>query len=157
MDDMVLLCDVDHGLVHELELGMTRRDGRLVVLTPDGRRIWGAADAAFTGGVGGLDTEPFVGVHPIGDTVARRPAVHSLAPAAGTVEEANTRMEPADGSGADAMRLLPFPGGAPPLADAMHAKWERVNMDYVVGVLMGNRDLERRLAAEAKGTFSLAA
>ena len=50
---MVLLCDVDHGLVHDLDLGMTRRNGKLVVLTPDGRRVWGAADAAFAEGVDG--------------------------------------------------------------------------------------------------------
>jgi hypothetical protein len=30
-------------------------------------------------------------------------------------------------------------------------------MRYVVGVLMGNRDLERRLAAEARGELALAA
>ena len=59
--------------------------------------------------------------------------------------------------GAETITRLLFPAGAPPLPDAMHVNGERMNMAYVVGVLMGNRDLERRLAAEAKGEFSLAA
>jgi hypothetical protein len=46
---MVLLCDVDHGLVHDRDLAVGRRSGRLVVTTPDGQRVWGAADTAFTG------------------------------------------------------------------------------------------------------------
>jgi hypothetical protein len=55
------------------------------------------------------------------------------------------------------MTRVLFPAGSPPLPEAMRANGERMNMAYVVGVLMGNRDLERRLAAEAKGEFSLAA
>ena len=42
-------------------------------------------------------------------------------------------------------------------ADAMHVNGQRMNVAYVVGVLMGNRDLERRLAAEAGGEPALAA
>src|SRR3954462_9864084 len=38
IDNLVLLCDADHGLAHELNLVMTRRDGRLIVTAPDGRR-----------------------------------------------------------------------------------------------------------------------
>ncbi|SNS65813.1 hypothetical protein SAMN06893096_10688 [Geodermatophilus pulveris] len=37
----MLLCDVDHGLAHDLDLVMARRNGRLVVTAPDGRRVWG--------------------------------------------------------------------------------------------------------------------
>ncbi|SHN75063.1 HNH endonuclease [Geodermatophilus obscurus] len=48
--NMVLLCDVDHGLAHDLDLIMSRRDGRLVITAPDGRWVWGTADAAFTRG-----------------------------------------------------------------------------------------------------------
>jgi hypothetical protein len=33
----------------------------------------------------------------------------------------------------------------------MKANGERADIRYVVGVLMGNRDLVRRLAAEAEG------
>jgi hypothetical protein len=42
-----------------------------------------------------------------------------------------------------------FPTGEPPLPDEMPTGGERMDLRYVVGVLMGNRDLVRRLAAEA--------
>jgi hypothetical protein len=79
--NLVLLCDADHGLVHDHDLVLSRQDGRLVVLAPDGQHVWGTADAAFTGGLTGLDRtveradgrEPFVGVHPIDEVVGRRP------------------------------------------------------------------------------------
>ena len=41
-----------------------------------------------------------------------------------------------------------FPDGEPALPAAMHVNGERMDVRYVVGVLMGNRDLARRLAAE---------
>jgi hypothetical protein len=41
-----------------------------------------------------------------------------------------------------------FPGGEPVLAEVMPVGGERMDVRYVVGVLMGNRDLARRLAAE---------
>lgn len=44
-----------------------------------------------------------------------------------------------------------FPDGEPTLPDAMAANGERMDVRYVVGVLMGNRDLVRRLRAEADG------
>jgi hypothetical protein len=47
------LCDVDHGLVHDEELVMTRRGRELVVHDRHGRRIWGPADEAFTAGAPG--------------------------------------------------------------------------------------------------------
>ena len=86
--NLVLLCDADHGLAHDHDLVMTRTNSRLLVTTPDGRHVWGTADAAFTTGLTGLtdqpdpsgrtspagpdaaDTrpstaDPFTGVHPI--------------------------------------------------------------------------------------------
>jgi len=47
----VLLCDVDHGLVHEHGLVMSRQHGELVVHDAGGRRVWGPADPAFTSGL----------------------------------------------------------------------------------------------------------
>jgi hypothetical protein len=81
---LVLLCDRDHGLVHDLDLVMSRRDGVLFVTAPDGRRVWGAADAAFPGGLAGLsaactDDEAFIGVHPVDTAVGRRPAAPASA------------------------------------------------------------------------------
>jgi hypothetical protein len=52
---MVLLCDVDHGLVHDEGLVLVRRGRELVVHDRAGRRIWGPADPAFGTG---LATEP---------------------------------------------------------------------------------------------------
>ncbi len=156
VDDMVLLCDVDHGLVHDHDLVMTRRAGSLIVLTPDGRRIWGAADAAFTGGFSGAEAEPFVGVHPIDEIVGRRPAGPDPATAAESVETFPWDRREVGAGAEEVIRLL-FPAGTPPLPDAMPVNGERMNLAYVVGVLMGNRDLQRRLAAEARGDFSLAA
>jgi uncharacterized protein DUF222/HNH endonuclease len=95
LDNLVLLCDTDHGLVHDLDLVVARVDGRLVVTTPDGRHVWGTADAAFHAGLPGLDdrrtpdvtdgharvagaepttADPFTGVHPIDVEAGRRPA-----------------------------------------------------------------------------------
>jgi hypothetical protein len=42
-----------------------------------------------------------------------------------------------------------FPTGEPALPDEMPTGGERMDLRYVIGVLMGNRDLVRRLAAEA--------
>ena len=83
VDSMVLLCDVDHGLVHEHDLVVSRRDGRLVVTDADGHRVWGGADAAFATGLRGSPPDPrsgedpYAGVHPIDETVGRRPAAPS--------------------------------------------------------------------------------
>jgi hypothetical protein len=83
--NLVLLCDVDHGLAHDLGLVVARAAGRLVVTAPDGRHVWGTADAAFRAGPAGLDAEaasdeqypttadPFTGVHPVDVEVSRRP------------------------------------------------------------------------------------
>ncbi|SNS98960.1 protein of unknown function [Geodermatophilus pulveris] len=86
--NLVLLRDVDHGLAHDLDLVIARVDGRLVVTTPDGRHVWGAADAAFHAGTDRVDAplgtesatsrpataDPWTGVHPIDTAVGRRPA-----------------------------------------------------------------------------------
>ena len=143
---MVLLCDVDHGLAHDLDLVITRREGRLVVTAPDGSRVWGTADAAFHGGVVGLsgevDDRRFAGVQPLDTTVGCRPAA-TPAPVA-------TQAPDEPGSTASISRLL-FPDLSPDLPDAMQVNGEPMDLAYVVGVLLGNRDLERRLAAENAG------
>ena len=189
LDNLVLLCDVDHGLVHDEDLVMSRREGRLIVTAPDGRRVWGTADAAFTAGLDGLDeleSQPrhaaeqarFAGVHPLDRTVGRRP---SPAPVAATAQPrpggargphrgrraatrpgnrnrqraSSTRFRGDDStarprtSDTASISATLFPAGEPPLPDAPHVNGERMDLRYVVGVLMGNRDLIRRTAAEA--------
>jgi hypothetical protein len=85
LNNLVLLCDVDHGLAHDENLVMARRDGRLIVTAPDGRRVWGAPDAAFTTGLPGLHGpdgvqtdpnaggDPYAGIQPLDHTPGRRP------------------------------------------------------------------------------------
>ena len=46
VSNMVLLCDVDHGLVHDLDLRLSRPGGRLVAAAPDGQHLWQARDDA---------------------------------------------------------------------------------------------------------------
>nr|WP_204262185.1 HNH endonuclease signature motif containing protein [Blastococcus saxobsidens] len=169
LDNLVLLCDVDHGLVHDLDLVLTRRDGRLIALAPDGRRVWGAADAAFAGGLGGVvlrpddvgdapagSAEPFAGIHPIDEPAGRRPGA---GPVRWQPESATASASaPAHGEFpiGDLESLL-FPDGSPVLPEGMHVNGERMDLAWVVGVLMGNRDLRRRLAAEARGGPALVA
>jgi uncharacterized protein DUF222/HNH endonuclease len=144
--NMVLLCDTDHGLAHDLELVMTRRAGHLVVTAPDGRRVWGAADAAFHEGVAGLGgavvDERFAGVQPLDTAVERRPT--AARPPVGTA------VPTAAETPASITRLL-FPDRQPELPDAVHVNGEPMDLAYVVGVLLANRDLERRLAEENAG------
>lgn len=154
LDNLVLLCDVDHGLVHDDDLVMHRRGGRLVVVTPDGRRVWGAGDAAFVGGLAGLpgsagSTDDFVGVQPIDELAARRPASaaaprHGSGPGTGPPTAAGSPW-------AGDLAALLFPDGHPELPDGMHVNGERMDLDHVVWVLLHQRDLQRRLAAEARG------
>jgi hypothetical protein len=191
LPNLVLLCDADHGAVHDVDLVMTRRDGRLVVTAPDGRRVWGPADAAFTTGLPHLAGRPeqdtadtpdlFVGVSPIDQQPARRPGTPpapaaSRAPGRGRRRPAGT----APGGRRPAARR-PAGTGTPSgpgrhvrerrpasattaatgtvdgilasiseadLPDAMYVNGERIDLRYVVGVLMGHRDFVRRLEAE---------
>jgi hypothetical protein len=41
-----------------------------------------------------------------------------------------------------------FPDGEPALADSLQERYDRMDLRHAIGVLMGNRDLTRRLAAE---------
>ncbi|MCZ2837907.1 HNH endonuclease signature motif containing protein [Modestobacter sp. VKM Ac-2985] len=49
VSNLVLLCDVDHGLVHDHDLALSRRGGRLVAVTPDGGRPWSDTGERFRG------------------------------------------------------------------------------------------------------------
>jgi hypothetical protein len=40
VSNMVLLCDVDHGLVHDHDLVLSRPGGRLLAVAADGQRLW---------------------------------------------------------------------------------------------------------------------
>jgi hypothetical protein len=159
LTNLVLLCDRDHGLVHDLDLVMARRNGVLFVTAPDGRRVWGAADAAFPGGLAALgapcapDDDALVGVHPVDTAAGRRPAPGRSGRApAGRSDRATrpgaARRGPRARPGVTPIGTTLFPGGEPPLPDAMTVNGERMDVRYVVGVLMGNRDLVRRLTAE---------
>jgi hypothetical protein len=191
--NLVLLCDRDHGVVHELDLIMSRSDGRLVVTAADGRRVWGPADAAFAGGLAGLEAASvpgqarIAGVDPIGTGPAedrsskpplrarsrrlRRssPTRTHAGPTPAHPSAASSRPGPHRPRGSNPVRSAArnprprvtrpevpvgatlFPAGEPQLPDAMPTGGERMDVRYVVGVLMGNRDLVRRLAAEAAG------
>lgn len=159
--DMVLLCDTDHGLVHDEDLVLSRRDGRLTALTRDGRRVWGRPDAEFAAGVAGLpgraegagtaDQLPaaFTGVHPIDQVRARRPAdvpAGTPRPAAAT----GHATDPEPVGSATIARLL-FPGTPPELPDAMHVNGERMDLELTVWALLQHRDLARRLERENSG------
>jgi hypothetical protein len=72
VSNMVLLCDVDHGLVHDLDLVLARPSGVLVATSPDGQRVWAPAGpdralslvpARFRGTAGdvGPDQDPVLG------------------------------------------------------------------------------------------------
>ncbi|WP_236825456.1 MULTISPECIES: HNH endonuclease signature motif containing protein [unclassified Blastococcus] len=198
--DMVLLCDVDHGLVHERGLVMSRQEGRLVVTTPEGQRVWGTADAAFTGGLHGAPPDPargddpYAGVAPIDTTVGRRPADapaperktrrspgapghrrrsparpdRGAGPTSSRSDRGRRRPGRSPGHGrvgaspATTRSRLPlstatarldrvlFPEGPPDLPAAGPAPYERLDMHWAIGVLMGNRDLLRRLDAEGR-------
>jgi hypothetical protein len=200
--NLVLLCDADHGLVHDHHLVLSRHNGRLVVLTPDGRRIWGTADAAFTLGLAGADAEetadtdgrtPFVGVHPVDDVVGRRstdagpvsqdsdnvrrlgrvlrrrpsqrhrpgprrpgerPSERHTAAPLGHPDRAgrpaNRRpghlkaLRPAATAepvreAARLSRVL-FPGGEPTLPDRLQERYDRMDLRYAIGVLMGTEN-----------------
>jgi hypothetical protein len=204
--NLVLLCDTDHGLVHDHDLVLSRSNGQLVVRTPDGRHIWGTADAAFSTGLSGVashptaeragDTDAFIGIHPIDTVIGRRPtgappleqsesvsppgralrrrssptpragsprrrerrAAVAVAHAGRAGHSANRRsgrlafgaaspVGPARET-ARVSRVL-FPDGEPTLAESLQERHEPLDLAFAIGVLMGNRDLVRRLTAEA--------
>jgi hypothetical protein len=177
LTNLVLLCDACHGLAHDLDLVMTRRDGHLVVTTPDGQRVWGPADTAFQHGTAHPadpeDLPEFVGVHPIDTVRGRRPQHAPTFPR----ERARTRQTPPirratrrplsgrpptapatrtvrGRTPAPDIGALLFPAGEPPLPHAMHVNGERMDLRYVVSVLMGHRDFLRRCEAESGATAS---
>ena len=47
-----------------------------------------------------------------------------------------------------------FPSGPPPLPDTLQDHHDRMDMAWAISVLMGHRDLVRRLAAEAGGRLT---
>jgi hypothetical protein len=55
VSNLVLLCDVDHGLVHEHDLVLSRPGGRLLALAPDGQRVWWSAERCRGTAPGALD------------------------------------------------------------------------------------------------------
>jgi hypothetical protein len=150
---MVLLCDADHGLAHDLDLVMSRRDGQLVVTAPDGRRVWGSADAAFRDGVTGvtppMDDASIAGVQPLDRAVGRRPADVTTA---GAVEVAPVEAARIEAAPTASITRLLFPDRVPDLPDVLHVNGEPMDLACVVGVLLANRDLERRLATENAGS-----
>src|SRR3954453_13455752 len=157
--NLVLLCDTDHGLVHDHDLVMSRSHGRLVVTDPDGHRIWGRADAAFTTGLDANHTpDPgaFTGVSPIDPLTGRRP-VDPLARRRNAPRTPRpTRPQPGHGgplgrrpvgAGRPAGRALPldtsfertastrisralFPAGEPPLTDGMNDSYARMSIRW---------------------------
>ncbi|NYJ05293.1 HNH endonuclease signature motif containing protein [Petropleomorpha daqingensis] len=149
--NLVLLCDNDHGLVHDQDLVMSRQDGRLVVLDDDGRHVWGTADAAFAEGLAGLGTDPashpaFVGVQPFDQVSGRRPAPRRPAR---PCRPAGRRDSVRPASQRRRIDRVLFPHGAPDdLPDTLQERYDRMDLRYAVSVLMTNRDLARRLAAE---------
>ncbi|RFU20905.1 HNH endonuclease signature motif containing protein [Geodermatophilus marinus] len=198
LTNLVLLCDVDHGLAHDLDLVMVRRGGRLIATTPDGRRVWGRADAAFTTGLpdpadphpadpgaGPDPDEVFAGVHPVDRQVGRRPAAPASAePATApgrsrTAARSAARKPSARRDGGRARPAAPAPARGPgrrsrtgrvrraaaplpvprtvaetlgsataDLPAAFAPTGERMDLGYVVSVLMGYRDHLFRLAAD---------
>ncbi|MGY1747233.1 DUF222 domain-containing protein [Blastococcus sp. SYSU D00695] len=179
--NMVLLCDTDHGLVHDEDLVLTRRDGELIAVTQDGRRVWGRPDAAFVSGLqlvgtgrddradvsravlaDGPDgsTEGSTVPRAVGDVFA---GVHPIDQVrarrpdvpAGTPEPGGTAGAPTAATttedGTASISRLLFPGAEPDLPEALHVNGERMDLDHVVWALLHHRDLARRLAGGASG------
>jgi hypothetical protein len=68
VSNMVLLCDVHHGLVHDRDLVLSRPGGRLLAVAPDGQRVW-----QDSGRFRGTADDGLAGLLPPGD---RLPAAH---------------------------------------------------------------------------------
>ena len=117
---------------------------------PTGAGCGGAADAVFGAGVaglgGGVPDGRLAGVQPLDTAIGRRPADATTAGPTAPVETPPVETAPT----ASITRLL-FPDRQPDLPDTMHVNGEPMDLAYVVGVLLANRDLERRLATENAG------
>jgi hypothetical protein len=98
----------------------------------------GPADAAFRTGLAGLATADG---RNDGAEEGRRASTGWAAAGA-----------PAAAAPVTSITRLLFPDRLPDLPDAVPVNGEPMDLAYVVGVLLGNRDLERRLAAENGGT-----
>jgi hypothetical protein len=144
VSNMALLCDTDHGLAHDLDLVLHRRDGELIALTQDGRRVWGRPDAAFAGGLAPAGTsedhldDAYVGVHPIDQLRGRRPGVPAGTPAPTREPVTVAEKEPAS------ISHLLFPDVEPELPAAMHVNGERMDLELVVWSLLTHRDSSSR-------------
>ncbi|MCZ2827504.1 DUF222 domain-containing protein [Modestobacter sp. VKM Ac-2986] len=77
VSNLVLLCDVDHGLVHEHDLAVGRRGGRLVAVAPDGHHPWGP----FPDLAGSSDSSPGAEVHQLRSRGTADDPLHDLLPA----------------------------------------------------------------------------
>jgi hypothetical protein len=67
VSNMVLLCDVHHGVVHDEDLRLSRPGGRLVTVAPDGRRVWSQSASASEPGserFRGTAADPLDGLGP---------------------------------------------------------------------------------------------
>jgi hypothetical protein len=159
--NLVLLCDADHGLAHDLDLVMSRRGGELIVLDREGRRVWGLADRSFADGLAGVvaarsasggegadGVERFVGVSPLDDAVGRRP----VPPAVRRKGRIGAGRSTSGRAARSAVRCTEvsatvFPDGEPAdLPVTLESGGERMDMAWAVSVLMGNMALARRLA-----------
>jgi hypothetical protein len=79
VSNMVLLCDVDHGLVHDLDLVLSRPGGRLIAVAPDGLRVWGPAEESPLASVTPLRSRGAVGLTELTDLLpldTTLPAAH---------------------------------------------------------------------------------
>jgi hypothetical protein len=63
-------------------------------------------------------------------------------------------IQEAPARGISRMNRVLFPDGEPPLAGALQERTDRMDLRYAISVLMNNRDLIRRLAAEAGVTVT---
>jgi len=119
---MVLLCDVDHGLVHDEQLTIRRNGRELVVHDRSGRRVWGPADEAFDQGLGD------------GATVTElRPRTSASANGAPPDRDVLAPLLPVRATDALPAHL---PAGG-----------ERMQFGHVVWALLAHRDFLRRQAA----------
>ena len=78
-------------------------------------------------------------MHPLDTAAGRRPVA------------AEPPRSPVDATPTASITRLLFPDQRPDLPDAVHVNGEPMDLAYVVGVLLANRDLERRLAVENAG------